>query len=69
MNWVEPLYLKVLRISGNLILRSSYLNISFTMLTPEKIKKEMKNPLKIIKDARMVGGGRGAIKKSGEPYS
>ena len=31
---VEPLSLKVLRISGYLMIRSSYLNILFTVLSP-----------------------------------
>ena len=59
---VEPLSLKVLRISGYLMIWSSYLNIyralnpGFLRIYPPKIKINEKF-VKIINHARMVRGG------------
>ena len=64
---VEPLSLKVLRISGYLMIRSSYLNILFTVLSP--LDFWVFTPQKFIKNHFWNGWtGRAFISKGSQNF-
>ena len=64
---VEPLSLKVLRISGYLMIRSSYLNILFTVLSP--LDFWVFTPKKFIKNHFWYGWtGRAFISKGSHNF-